>query len=279
MVLGFQESARRAMRGLRRFSGDPTLTRVITFRGCTFFASPLNKVERRLLSAQYDDAHFDFIEKVVHPGCICFDVGANVGVYSVILSRIVGPNGQVHAFEPVAHIRSRAVRNLMANAARNTTVNASALGAEPGEIEMFQVKEGEFRGGTSSIHATENMKAMGMGAFEKRPVPIETIDAYVKRKNIPYLDFIKIDIEGHELDCLRGARDTLTNMGPMILFEHSQARLKHLAIAETDFRDLFDAIGYDAFEIVRSESGLALKSYDFSGRALEGRDLLGIKRW
>ena len=279
MGLGIRTTAKRMLRMVHRPPADPTLTRLVTFRGNTFFVSPKNKVESRLLGAHYDDAHFDFISRVVRPGSICLDVGANVGVYSVVLSRMVGPEGQVHSFEPVDHIRSRAIRNLRANAARNTTMNACALGAEAGEVEMLQVREGQFRGGTSSIHATENMTKMGLDAFEKRTVPIDTIDRYVQKKALPHLDFIKIDIEGHELSCLRGAQETLTNMGPMVLFEHSQRRLKHLKIDEADFRDLFEAVAYDAFEIVSDNFELALRPYDFSGRPLAGRDLLGMKRW
>lgn len=251
--------------------------RLIEYRGCVFFASTLNKVEKKLITGRYDESHFDLMEQIVHSGDICLDIGANIGAYSVFLSKLVGPDGQVHSFEPVQHIRTKAIRNLHANSSRNTTMNSYALGAEPGEVEMFQVNEDQFRGGTSSILQTENMNKMGLDAFTTRPVRVSTVDHYVTENSLPHVDFIKIDIEGYELNCLNGARETLRNLGPTLIFEHSQPRLKTLKIDESGFRTLFDDVGYDAFEVIDRGTGLTFVPYAFD-RPMTGRDLLGLKR-
>jgi FkbM family methyltransferase len=68
-----------------------------------------------------------------------------------VRSVITGAAGAVHAFEPVRHICHKLKSNVAINGGRNVIVNDFALGAEPDELKMFQVKEGVFRGGTTTV--------------------------------------------------------------------------------------------------------------------------------
>ena len=84
---------------------------ILPFRGCKFLCGEVNKIELAIRKGRnwrghyrYDIANFSLIENLVSHGDICFDVGANIGIYSNVLARISGNSGNIHSFEPVQHI-------------------------------------------------------------------------------------------------------------------------------------------------------------------------------
>ena len=151
---------------------------IVEFRGCKFWAGPDNKIESVLLqdNEKYDVCNFSAIEKLVNSGDVCFDIGANIGVYSTVLSRLSGDDFNVHSFEPVSHIRKRLTLNAKLNGFGNVNVNNFALGAAPETIDMNQIKEGVFRGGTSSFLKNENWQSLSEDDFETVPVEVKTLD-------------------------------------------------------------------------------------------------------
>lgn len=249
-------------------------TAITAFRGCRFYAGLDNKIEKRLRDdgEDYDRSNFELIVRLIKPGQVCLDAGANIGVYSVVLASLCGGGDLVHSFEPVAHIRAKLHANLRLNGFRDINVNACALGASAAELPMYQVKEGQFRGGVSSLVKTENYEALGADAYEVVKVAVKALDEYVAEKGLERVDFMKIDVEGFELDVLEGAVRVMREMSPHILFEHDPGRMK---TRRGDFGGFFAEHGYRVHEFKHVSGGVMLREYKFEGDPVK-RNLFAI---
>lgn len=254
--------------------GDAEAMALCMHEGAIFFANPRNKIERSLLRGKYDQTNSLLIRNLVKPGNVCFDIGANIGVYSVMLCHAAGPTGHVHAFEPVSHIRLKLRRNVNLNGFDWVTVNDVGLGDVESELPMNQVKEGTFRAGTSSFVKNPTIQQMGDESFDVVPVSITTLDSYVERAGISRFDFAKIDVEGFEINVLRGGRQTLARHRPKIIIEYDVGR--H-GSQHAEFRDLFEAIGYDVYECIPFGTRVVLKPFRFKSQPRE-RNLLCLPR-
>lgn len=146
-------------------------------------------------------------------GRVAYDIGANLGIFSLFFSRAVGAQGQVVAFEPMPDNFAALERNLKLNRVRNVTAIQMALGEAAGERAAYSVA-GES--GRYSIEVS--------GGGDERYTPagvcrIDTLDQVVGRMNLPPPGFIKIDVEGAELAVLRGAAETLRATWPEMFIE------------------------------------------------------------
>jgi FkbM family methyltransferase len=267
-------SNRRLTRYLR---SDPRAKTIVDFRGCRFFAGLDNKIEASLLRGghHYDRANFAVVTHFVKPGHVCFDIGANIGVYSMVLARITGSAQNVHAFEPVDHIRGRFIANAKLNDATAINLNDLALGARPGSLDMFQIKPGHFRGGTSTFLRNDSVSALGEDEFVTRPVQVTTLDAYAGKAGLQRIDFLKIDVEGFELQVLEGAAEVISRFAPTMLLEYDESRLRKQDHCDR-LRDVLCAHDYQVFEFTAFKDRLALLPFVFAHQP-RGRNILCLK--
>jgi FkbM family methyltransferase len=137
----------------------------------------------------------------VHPGSVVYDVGANVGFYTLLASRLVGPAGAVYAFEPfpdnIAHLQ----RHLALNNVSNVTLIEAAVSSESGEMGF---SPGEFN---------EEGQLSSTGSLRVRVV---SLDDLVRAGAAKPPTMLKIDVEGAELDVLRGSEYVLAQYQPLI---------------------------------------------------------------
>lgn len=141
---------------------------------------------------------------------VIFDIGANVGVTSCIFSSRA-PNGSVYSFEPSQEAFGFLWQTLTFNNAANCFPFQLALGAKPGKLQFY-----EDPNSASASHLVLNGHTLKDGTTF---VEVSTIDLFVADKKIKRLDFIKIDVEGFELDVLAGAAKTLKSLKPAVLLE------------------------------------------------------------
>lgn len=162
------------------------------------------------------------LASVVRPGSVCLDVGAAAGLYTVVLSHLAGPSGEVHSVEPLefAHPVWRRVLGYRTRA--NVRHYTLALGAEPGSGVM-SVPFGRRVAVTGRSFLTGKSSGLGPNTefvrHEEVPVAVETLDALVDRTGLTRLDFIKIDVEGGELHVLQGGQHTIEQFRPALLVE------------------------------------------------------------
>jgi FkbM family methyltransferase len=147
---------------------------------------------------EYERAVTHVVRSVVRPGDVCLDVGANMGWYTTLLAGLVGPHGEVHAFEPVPSIFHALERNVsLLDDTTNVHLRNVALGDEPGAVAIH------LFAGLPNGHAS--MSDMDRDDYETIEVALITLDSYLDEQRVDHVDFVKMDIEGAELLCLRGA--------------------------------------------------------------------------
>jgi len=170
----------------------------------------------------YVESEICGLRDLVQPGDVCLDVGAAAGIYTVALSRLAGPDGHVHSVEPLPFANLHVARLL--NVARSTNVHqhAVALGAEPG-MDVMNVPIGRF--GLVTGRSFLDRRADGpdpndeFGRHLTITVTVDTLDALCSRQGISRLDFIKIDVEGAELQVLEGGKEVIGSFRPAMLVE------------------------------------------------------------
>jgi FkbM family methyltransferase len=211
-----------------------------------------------------------FLRHWLRPGMTVIDIGANLGIYSVPMARLVGPTGQVYAYEPGSETRALLERSREINAAVNLHISASAL--------SDHAREGRLVFGNSS-----ELNALGdSGAGET--VRITSLDTEDAARGWPSPDFIKIDAEGEEERILEGGRKFFAQHSPLIMFE-----IKAGDKTNEQLRALFPTIGYHLFRqlgdapvLVQDDATQPLDGFELNlfaakperVRALSGQGLL-----
>ena len=183
-------------------------------------------------------------DAVLGPGDCCYDVGANIGIYTLWGSGLVGPSGQVHAFEPVPD--TMAVLEAMArrNGLSQVRLASCAVGATVGETGMRV-----YRDASGLAHTVADTGAADHIAL------LTTIDVYAERHRPP--DLIKIDVEGFETDVLRGATNLLTARSPALLLEIVPGHLSRQGRSQTELVARLAELGYMIFNL--TPRGLAAR--------------------
>jgi FkbM family methyltransferase len=186
----------------------PDLSKPVSFRGCRFYVDPQDRTwVPGIVGGFYEARELDIFEQIVGEADVLFDVGANVGVYSVLgCARHL--ELRAFAFEPVAENREILARNLSLNHVDQRV-----------SIEPVAVSD---RSGTATISlaasGTHSLSAQRDGAT--REVETLTLDEFYLHHQVTP-DLIKIDVEGHEAAVLDGARMLLEQTAPTLFMEFS----------------------------------------------------------
>ena len=163
----------------------------------------------------------NFVQRVVRPGDIAVDVGANIGYHSVILGRAVGDAGAVFAFEPLRITFQQLCGNAILNKLSNIYPFQCAVGHVDGvTISMVPIDYNEPD--VNIMNA-----CVGVGGDV---VTMRTIDSLGFQK----LSFLKIDVQGCELVVLKGADQTIERCKPIIFIEIEEQQLKHQNTSSQD---------------------------------------------
>jgi FkbM family methyltransferase len=208
---------------------------------------------------------FNALRETVRPGAVVYDIGANVGVFSVHLARWAGASGWLYAVEPsptcVYFLRS----NLAATRLSNFTILPIAVSNQPGEL-VFSVNYGSSLVGAASGDSTPIDKP-----GHRIGVDGDALDAVIQRFHLRRPDFLKLDVEGAEVEAVEGMMGTLRASRPGLLIElhgRTAARATLQTLAELDYRyaipaagsrfatahELADAIGDECVQVLGNPS-------------------------
>jgi FkbM family methyltransferase len=152
----------------------------------------------------YESVTSSELRSLLDPGAVFFDVGAHVGFYTLMASRVVGQGGLVVAFEPNPRNLTFLHRHVGMNAIRNVQVIEAAASSTPGMLR-FRAETESSMGHVSDVGTIE--------------VAATTLDDAVFARGARAPDVIKIDVEGHEAPVLEGATRILDRFGPAIVLE------------------------------------------------------------
>lgn len=176
------------------------------------------------------------------------DIGANVGYYSLLFSRLVGARGGVHSFEPApatfdeleAAVRGeRRSGNVILNRCALSDAEATTTlylpGDDHGQASLARHTAGSW-GREAPIHAF--------------PCRVTTLDHYAESRALAALSFIKCDVEGAELPVLRGGQETIRRFTPLLYLEVSRHWSADFAYEPADILRFLEPLGYDRFWLV-----------------------------
>ena len=174
-------------------------------------------------------------------GDIVYDVGANMGVYSIILAKAVGANGKVIAFEPEKESLIRLKENIQLNNFKNVFIIDKALG------------ENTVSGKLYISETTGNFSLVNIYDKEVKSESVEIVngDDFVKKQNLPIPKAVKIDVEGYEYSVLNGLKNTLTNSNCKIICCEVHVDLFPEGITEEKIIELIKSFGFKRIEIFK----------------------------
>ncbi|SLN43769.1 hypothetical protein PSA7680_02214 [Pseudoruegeria aquimaris] len=161
-------------------------------------------------------AEIALLGQVVRSGDTVVDAGANIGAHTVPFSRLVGPQGLVFAIEMMPETAALLSFNTVLNGCGNVRVINAGVSAAPGRIAMPRIRtDSAYNFGSLSVERMEKAGA-GHGAVS---VPLQPLDELIRCTS---LALIKADVEGHEADLLRGARNLIRTHAPVLYLEADQ---------------------------------------------------------
>lgn len=235
-VVPLRSAVVRIIPALQRFV--PTTARGVQSYGCRFDLDLRDYVERSIFWQTYEPVTLAMWNRGVGAGDVVIDVGANVGVFSLIAAR----NGaSVHSFEPSAVTRARLQANLDSNEfGSRVSVVPYAANDIGGTALLFQDIHADSAWRNVGVASMSNQNAGGAGT----EIQCITIDDYVATARLERVSWIKLDIQGAELMALRGASGTMTKFRPRILVEFDPVHSANMGWGQRELDQFFEAHDY-----------------------------------
>lgn len=192
----------------------------------------------KFLAGTYEPEKTAAICRLSLPGHAVYDIGAHVGYYSILMAGLVGAMGRVYAFEPRPINHAFLSRHVRLNHCENIQTYCVAIGGEQGQATPGTARlETRTGTGTGHLSPTGNLT-----------VAITSLDEFIHAQKLQPPNLVKIDVEGGELEVLRGARRTIEQYRPTLIIA------THTYPLDAACREFLLARGYFD-EILEQEQG------------------------
>lgn len=200
-----------------------------------------------IIRNDFEPGEMAFLSKHVSPGQTIFDIGANIGFFSMVLAKLVGPSGRVVGFEPLPFLHERAVMSALENGFAHCTIHNVALAKEHGTVALVYAPGSPNWGG-----AFLSFDGSVLPGHASVPVPTCPLSDFVEG-GLPSL--IKIDVEGGEHLVMSYAVDILKDARPIVVSEIHRGQLEKVSgVTPDEYIGLFRGLGYKCFEIAKDGS-------------------------
>lgn len=214
-----------------------------------------------MLNRQYNAHEYRFLKSLLKSGDTVIDVGANIGTISICMSQAVGPAGSVMAFEPDPITYKAMVENISLNKLENIVPINAAVGKASGLRDFCRLKKSSDM---NHFLGDENGYMSRSEVIIK--VKCETIDDLFEKRKLKRVALLKIDVEGAELEVLRGGTQVLANgLVDSLVVEMFDNNCANFGYRAKNIVDFLSEYGYKPFEIVNGErmSIRAISQSDF----------------
>ena len=192
------------------------------------------------LYGEYEQNLTARIRNIVKPGFTCLDIGANFGYYSVLLAKLAGSHGSVHAFEPVPFIYRLAQETVRQNGVEGcVSLNNCGLSGRSAEFTVYSFSQ--------LPHGQASSNDLGKPDAVPHRCRVITLDEYADERGLRAVDFVKADIEGDELGALSGGERLLRRSDAVIAFEINIPCLKARHLEPRAVEDFLRGCGYTEF--------------------------------
>ncbi len=152
------------------------------------------------------------VQQEVEPGMVVLDVGANMGYYVLLEARAVGEQGAVYALEPVPVTFQILQRNVALNHLPNVHLFQMALGSEDGEATMYIMEKLNWSHLAHDRWSSRRLQHMRVHTRATVQVPIRTLNTFLEEARIPRVNFLRMDVEGFEVDIIQGGLSALERL-------------------------------------------------------------------
>ncbi|MDE2590834.1 MAG: FkbM family methyltransferase, partial [Patescibacteria group bacterium] len=220
----------------------------LTTEGFGLYLDPLDQVLSKAiaLTGIWEPDEKKFFKSIISSGMTIVDVGANIGYFTMLFSKLVGPNGKVVAFEPNPRSYSFLEKNVKSNSLQNIIAVKKAVSDHSGVTKLFLSKNNstDNRIFDSQIYETDNNR-------EIVDVQVTTLDEHVKDMKV---DILKIDVQGAEMTVINGALQTIKNNPNLqIIVEFWPAGLSSNGTKPLQFLKKLDNLGFYTYDLNGSQ--------------------------
>lgn len=216
-----------------------------------------DKLSELIYAQNYEASERRFVLDYLKPGDVFIDVGANIGLFSIIAALSVGKNGQVISFEPASATYRRLCENIHLNDMASIIQTYLLAVSNIRETRQFNVSKG--------IYAAWNSFAVPVcddRRFSKQMVDSVTLDDVVASNALPKISLLKVDVEGWELYVLWGAQSLLSSdQAPDILIEFTEATAASVGISLKEVYDWLIEQGYAFYRCNGQEKNIWREFY------------------
>ena len=181
-----------------------------------------------LIQGEYSEHEAKVLCALLKPGDTVLDVGANVGALSLPMARKVGGAGRLWAFEPQPYMASLCAKNMITNGLITAMTYCAALSDEDGYTKIPDMRGVAELG----LELNSGGAMIGYEDAEKTGIPAVVVPKMrLDALQLERVDLIKMDVEGHEPEVLRGAEETIMRCRPLMWVECDRERTEELASA------------------------------------------------
>jgi FkbM family methyltransferase len=236
---------------LRRFVFALMKTDQVVVHGHRMYLDPLDSL---CLSAKgvYEPFESDLILHEVRPGDVALDLGANIGYFTLMMARLVGPAGRIYAFEPDPENFTLLRKNIESNGYVNVELINKAVSNETGEKKLFLSEDNR---GDHRLYDSADGR-------QSRAVSTIRLDDFF-HQTPGKIDFIKMDIQGAEFWALSGAPELLQrNPNVVLITEFWPVGLHRAGVDPRKYLDLVSGLGFSTFEVIENERKIKNSSPD-----------------
>jgi FkbM family methyltransferase len=249
---------------LKRSGSGPVI--VEAFQGGRLKCYPENSASNAVIYFDLPDwAEMQFLQQLLRPGDGFLDIGANVGVYSVLANTLVQSSGSVLAFEPDPKNAEYLNENFLLNAMDTQNIHKVVLGDKGGTCR-FDTGQGS----TGSVLANEDKRGETM--------EVKRLDTLVDDPSAFMV--AKVDVEGFELPVLHGATRLLEAKSPKVWLVETNRCCEQYGMSRLDLKEFFAAYDFEMFAVVQRGQALRrlLSQGPFPDNSLAVGDLEWVRR-
>jgi FkbM family methyltransferase len=230
--------------GVRRIVGKTD--QCVVIRGGNRFALDLAEgIDFAVYLWRYEPSTMRALARLIRPGTSVFDIGANVGVHTVHMAHLVGPQGKVFAFEPTTFAFRKMQYNLALNPGLPERVVATNCFLGPANSESAPTavySSWPLKGGASlhPKHLGQPMPTNGVASL--------SVDEFLAERGNPPIALVKLDVDGYECDVLAGATLMMQRDRPIFVMEIAPYALEEHGKSLGDMFAYFTPLGYRFFD-------------------------------
>jgi len=203
-----------------------------------------SKIARGLFEGFYESREREFFMSFLRPDDVFYDIGANVGLYSVLATAKLGAAGVIYSFEPNEAVLKFLRRNMQVHTGCEARIFGLALSDQPGELELSVPADGFDAWATLGQISTLDT------CVTRRSVQVVTLDELQAREGLRRPSVVKLDVEGWESRVLRGATAVLGEPdAPMLMVELCDLASEGAGSSTAELLGLLDGLGFQMFEL------------------------------